>query len=244
MKKTYADLHLLPDVKDKSQTVRMIAKASQLGYRQIAITFPAHVTKDDVEQIRSSCLESEIDLATRVDLTPRTPEELTRSLRKFRRQFEIVAVLSPSKNVARQAARDRRVDLLNFPSYDFRGRFFDMAEAELASTSLASLELDMKPLLTLEGAARARLLSSLRRETAIAHAFDVPIVISSGVSDEHLLRRPTELAALTSLFDLSKTLISDIISENPTAIIRRNRQKLDSHYVVPGIRVVRRGKDC
>lgn len=244
MKKTYADLHLLPDVKDKNQAVRMIAKASHLGYNHVAITFPAHATKDDVEQIRSSCSESKIDLATRIDLRPRTPEELTRSLRKFRRQFEIVAVLSPTKNVARQAAKDRRVDLLNFPSCDFRGRFFDMAEAELASTSLASLELDMKPLLTLEGAARAKLLSSLRRETAIARAFDVPIVISSGVSDEHLMRRPTELAVLTSLFDLSKTLISDVISENPIAIVKRNRQKLDTHYVVPGIRIVRRGRDC
>lgn len=244
MKKTYADLHLLPDVKDKNQTMCMLTKASHLGYHHVAITFPAHATKDDVEQVRSGGSELKMDLATRVDLKPRTPEELTRSLRKFRRQFEIVAVLSPTKNVARQAAKDRRVDLLNFPSCDFRGRFFDMAEAELASTSLASLELDIKPLLTLEGAARARLLSSLRRETAIARGFDVPIVISSGVSDEHLLRRPMELAALTSLFDLSKTLMSDVISKNPLAIIRRNRQKLDTHYVVPGIRVIRRGKDC
>jgi RNase P/RNase MRP subunit p30 len=39
------------------------------------------------------------------------------------------------------------VDLLNFPHLDYHKRFFDRAEAELASSSLATLEVDIKPLL-------------------------------------------------------------------------------------------------
>jgi RNase P/RNase MRP subunit p30 len=146
--------------------------------------------------------------------------------------------------VARQAAKDRRVDLLNFPSLDFHGRFFDKAEAELASHGLASLEIDLKPLLTLEGPGRIRLLSSLRRETSIAQDFGVPIVISSGVSDKMLIRKPRELAALASLFDLDEASAAEAISKNPVAIVKRNRDKLSSRFVAPGIRIVRRGKDC
>jgi len=148
-----------------------------------------------------------------------------------------------SKSVARQAAKDRRVDLLNFPQPDFRRGFFDAAEAELASNCLASLEIDVKPLLTVEGPARIRLLSSLRREVATAREFHVPVVISSGISNEMLMRTPRELAALTSLFDLNRGDAREAVSKNPTAIVRRNREKLESKFVAPGIRIIRRGKN-
>ena len=88
--------------------------------------------------------------------------------------------------MARQAAKDRRVDLLNFPSLDYHKRFFDRAEAELASGSLTALEVDVKPLLVLEGPSRVRLLMSLRREVAIAREFHVPIVVSSGMAEAEI----------------------------------------------------------
>jgi RNase P/RNase MRP subunit p30 len=222
----------------------MIGKASRLGYRLIAVTFPPNSTEEEIRQLRSISKEAEIDMVSRVDLKPRTPNELIYSLRKLRRKFEIIAVVCESKNVARQAAKDRRVDLLNFSSLDFRWRFFDRAEAELASNGLACFEIDMKPLLSLEGSVRVRFLSNLRREASIAKEFHVPIVVSSGVSDAMLLRRPKELAALASLFDLGETSAIEAVSKNPVVIVRRNRDKLSSRFVAPGIRVIRRGKDC
>jgi RNase P/RNase MRP subunit p30 len=114
----------------------------------------------------------------------------------------------------------------------------------LASNALASLEIDVKPLLTLEGPPRIRLLSSLRRETAIARDFHVPIVMSSGVSDELLMRRPKELAGLASLYDLDEASAAEAFSRNPLTIVKRNREKLSVLYVAPGIRVIRMGKDC
>jgi RNase P/RNase MRP subunit p30 len=244
MKRIYADLHLCPNLKDSKHVSQIISKASKLGYRLIAITFPSNLTEEEIRRLRNISKEAKIDLASRVDLKSKTPEELIYNLRKLRRRFEIIAVVCESKNVARQAAKDRRVDLLNFPSLDFRRRFFDKAEAELASNGLASLEIAIKPLLTLEGPARIRLLSNLRREAAIAKDFHVPIVISSGVSDETLMRKPKELAALASLFDLDEASAIEAVSKNPLAIVKRNRDKLSSRFVAPGIRIIRRGKDC
>jgi RNase P/RNase MRP subunit p30 len=244
MKRIYADLHLCPNFKDSEHISQMINKASKLGYRLIAMPFPPNSAEQDIQRFVDVSKEVGIDLASRVDLRPRTPKELIHSLRRFRRRFEIVSVICESKNVARQAAKDRRVDLLNFPSLDFRRRFFDKAEAELASNGLASLEIDIKLLLTLEGPMRVRLLSNLRREVAIAKGFHVPVVISSGVSDKALMRKPRELAALTSLFDLDEALGVKAVSKNPVTIVKRNRDKLGSRFVAPGIRVVRRGKDC
>ncbi|MGB9714612.1 MAG: RNase P subunit p30 family protein [Candidatus Bathyarchaeales archaeon] len=244
MKKAFADLHLCPNLKEFEQTARLVGKAAVLGYRLIAVAFQANSKAEEIEKVKGICQENGIDLATRVDLKPRTPKELIGFLRRVRRRFEVVAVVCDSKNVSRQAAKDHRVDLLNFPSYDFRKRFFDMAEAELASKASAALEIDMKPLLTLEGAARVRLLSILRREAALAKNFHVPVVVSSGVQNEFLMRKPRELASLTQLFDLDMAEALNAVSKTPLAIVKRNREKLSPSFVAPGIRIVRRGKDC
>jgi RNase P/RNase MRP subunit p30 len=243
MKRVYADLHLCADCDRMEQLSRVLTKASKLGYTLVAVPF-RKFSEEQIRRVRKTCEKADVDFASRVDLRPRTPEELIGFLRKLRRRFEIVSVMCESKGVARQAAKDRRVDLLNFPQPDFRRGFFDGAEAELASNCLASLEIDVKPLLTLEGPARIRLLSSLRREVTTAREFHVPIVISSGVSDEMLMRRPRESAALASLFDLCGACALEAVSKNPAAIVKRNREKLGPKFVAPGIRIIRRGKDC
>ena len=244
MRKTYVDLHLRPNLKDPEQVARMMRKASELGYRLTAVSLPSNFREEKIQQLRNICEEAKVDFASRVDLRPQTSKELINSLRKLRRRFEIISIICESKRVSRQAAKDRRVDLLNFPSTSFRRRFFDKAEAELASKSLASFEIDMQPLLILEGSIRIRLLSSLIREVAIAQAFHIPIVVSSGATSELLMRKPRELAALASLFDLDKNSAVEAVSRNPLAIIKRNREKLGSNFVAPGIRIIRRGKDC
>lgn len=244
MKRVYADLHLCPDLNNDEQIERMIRKASELGYRLIAIPLPKNYSEEKVQQLQNICHEHRIDLASRVDLRPKTRRELIKSLRKHRRRFEIVAVICKSKQVARQAAKDRRVDLLNFPSHNPHKRFFDKAEAELASNALTSMEIDMKLLLTLEGRLRIRLLSNLRREVTIAEDYHIPIVISSGVLHELLMRRPRETAALASLFDLAETSSTEAISKNPMVIVKRNREKMKPEFVAPGVRLIRRGKDC
>jgi ribonuclease P/MRP protein subunit RPP1 len=244
MKKAFADLHLRLNLQNSANASRIINKTAALGYRLVAVPLSPETREDENINLQNICSEAKIDLATRVDIKPKNDNDLTHQLRKLRRKFEVICVICENKDVARQAAKDRRVDLLNFPSLDFRKRFFDRAEAELASNSLAALEIDIKPLLILEGPARVRLLSSLRRETSIAREFHVPIVVSSGATNEMLLRKPRELAALATLFDLSETSALEAISQNPMSIVKRNRQKLDSKFVAPGIRVIKEGKDC
>lgn len=244
MRRTYADLHLCANANDLSQFTRLIKKASALGYGLIATPFPSRTNEQQVKRIREMCAEVGLDFAGRVDLVPRTPEELLKELRKVRRGFELVAVMCFSKAVARQAAKDRRVDLLNFPQPDFRKAFFDAAEAELASNCMASLEIDVRPLLVLEKTPRIRLLSMLKREVETAIDFHVPIVASSGVSEELLMRKPLELACLGSLAGLRDSAGVDAVSKNSVALVKRNRGKLDWRFVAPGIRVIRRGKDC
>jgi RNase P/RNase MRP subunit p30 len=243
MKRVFADLHLCLNLKDPAATLRVLSKGAALGYSLVGVPLAAETSADEVASLRAVCSEVGVDFVSRVDLRPRSQDDLMRQLRRLRRKFEVVCVACESKEVARQAAKDRRVDLLSFPLLDFRRRFFDRAEAELACNGLAALEVDVKPLLVLKGPARVRLLSCLRREAAIARSFGVPIAVSSGASQSLLLRKPREMAALAFLFGLDEVSALDAVSRSPVAIVMRNREKLGAGFVAPGIRVVKEGKD-
>ncbi|MCW4017907.1 MAG: hypothetical protein NWF00_04405 [Candidatus Bathyarchaeota archaeon] len=244
MKRTFADLHLRINCKDPTQTKKLSLKAAELGYKQIATTLAPQIRTEEIRQLKTACAEVGLDFVSRVDLRPKSQSDLLGSLRKLRRKFEVICVLCETKEVARQAAKDRRVDLLNFPLLDYRRRFFDRAEAELASSGLAGFEVDVKPILVLEGPARVRFLSCLRREIALALEFKLPLVVSSGVAESLLMRRPREVALLGGLFGLTGEFALDAVSVAPSALVARNREKLGAEFVAPGVRVVKQGADC
>ena len=241
MKRLFADLHLSPTLNDLNYAYQLVKKAKTLGYRLLGFSTNLHSNKNSFISLKNFCKETQIDFVSRIDLTPKNRNELKSQLRSVRRKYEIICVKCETKEVARQAAQDRRVDLLNFPSLYFRKRFFDHAEAELASNSLAALEIDIKPLIILKGSSRTRLLSFLRRETAIAKKFKIPIILSSGIEKTTLQRKPREIATLMDLFDFDATSALDTVSNNPYSIVLRNRKKLSSSFVAPGIRIIKEG---
>lgn len=244
MKHIFADLHLRLNPKNLAPASRIVTKAASLGYDLIAVPFLPDTQKEEMDKLSEICKSAKIDFVNRVDLQARTRDQLISQLRKLRRRYELICVTCETKEIARQAAKDRRVDLINFPSADYTRRFLDKAEAELICNSLAAWEIDAKPLFLLEGSSRARFLSSVRREISIAQDFKIPIVISSGVSNEFLLRKPREMAALAGLFGLDEASALKAISTTPVSMVKRNREKLGPGFVAPGIDVMKEGDDC
>jgi ribonuclease P/MRP protein subunit RPP1 len=242
MKRVFADLHLKINPKDTAAIQQALEKAARFGYKRVGFAFSFGLQEAEVAALKAACTNWGLDLVLRADFKPRNQEDLMHFLRKYRRKLEVICILCDDKEVARQAAKDRRVDLLNFTALDYRKRFFDRAEAELSSCSQTALEIDVKHLLILEGPSRVRLLTSLRREVALAKEFDVPIVLSSGVSETRLMRMPHDLASLSFLLGLNETEALDAVSTNPSSIVMRNREKLGSIFVAPGINVVKEGK--
>jgi RNase P/RNase MRP subunit p30 len=240
----FADLHLAPPLGNVVQTRQLIAKAKELNYRLVGVSLPPEAPRDVVLALQDVCNDIGVDTSTRIDLTPKSPSELLKNLKRFRRRFEIVSVTCLSKAVARQAAKDHRVDLIAFPSSDPRERFFDRAETRVASHGVAALEIDMSLILMTTGFSRARLLHFLRREAATAQKARFPVVITSHAADPLQLRGPHDYASLAGLFDMEKALAMDALSTTPWSIIERNRKKLDPGYVARGVYVVRRGSGC
>jgi ribonuclease P/MRP protein subunit RPP1 len=243
MTRPFADLHLKVNPKETQSLERAIIRAAKFGYRYFSVPFNYEPSTQEIDNLKATCKTVGIEPVLRADLRPRNENDLMINLRRLRRKFDVLCVQCDNKEIARQAAKDRRVDLLNFPNLDYRKRFFDRSEAELASSCLAAYEIDVKPLLVLEGPSRIRFLSSLRREVAIAKDFGVPLIVSSGVSEERLMRMPRDLASLSFLFGLTETEALDAVSTNPVGIVLRNREKLGSNFVAPGITLIKEGTD-
>lgn len=236
--KGFADLYLTPDLADEKKVEKMIRKATDLGYTLVGIPLPrnSHL-RTHVTLLKRTCRDYGIDLATRIDLIPDSPKELLRLLKDCRRKFELVSVKCRSKSVARQAAKDHRVDLLSY-SIRARERFFDNAEARLAQEGGAALEITTTSLLRTSGVSRVFLLSRLRSESAIAMKTGIPIVLSSNATETYEMRAPHDAASLATLLSVGRTDALCMLSTTPFNIVEQNRQKLDGGYITRGVRLV------
>ena len=134
----FIDFHLIAPNEIKEAN-KMISFAKKVGFQGIVMTFsgtPPTILKDNASNIG-------IDLFSRSDLRPNNLNELTIALRNHRRRYDIVAVYCSSKKVARQAAKDHRVDVLNFPDFPLRKSVgFDRSEASLASQASCCYEIN------------------------------------------------------------------------------------------------------
>lgn len=244
MKKPFIDLHLCPPINQIDKVKSLIEKSAELGYGAVGLTFQADTKGENIEQIKKICKDAGLDPILRSDLSPKNARDLLNMLRKVRRIFEVIAVYCGSKEVAIQAAKDQRVDLLFFSQSDPKKHFFSTSEAKIASEKNAALEINLAPLIYLEGYLRIRLLNVLRREVLTATKFGVPIILSSGASSPQMLRKPEDYVFLTYLIGLDVHAAKQAISDNPQRIIERNRRKLSQNYVCPGVYLIKRGKDC
>lgn len=230
----FVDLHTRPALSEDA--IREMADtASKLDFSMLGVTFFDAIDKGIVRRMREICDEFGIELVSRIDLRIDARRKLLSTLGKARRSFEIIGVICVNDKIAHSAAKDRRVDVLNFP----RNRALTRGVAELASRSLTVLEINACDILGSQGFGRIQLLSKLRREVKIAEKYDVPLVVSSGARDKFMLRAPRDLAFLiTSLLDMKVRMALKTVSENPLDIVVRNREKLSPSYVMPGVRIV------
>jgi len=230
----FVDLHLTPA--NSAMSATMLQEASRLGFACVGLTQDTGNRNPSEKDSRRESL----DIARRIDLRPRNPNELTSSLRRIRRRFEIIAVECRSKPIARQAARDHRVDILNFPT-QIQGRRrvrFDRQEASLASGTNCVYEVNLSDLLNNGAHVASRLLSMMTVEVENAIRYDVPVVVSSGADEPLLMRGPRELAASMQLLGIGEEESLDMVSDVPRELVERNRSKLEPGYVSPGVRRV------
>ncbi|TRO51953.1 hypothetical protein E2P71_08385 [Candidatus Bathyarchaeota archaeon] len=216
----FTELCLKPENMDE-----LVSIGKSLGYSAVGLSKKATVDG--------------VDIVKRLDLDPKNPNELIKSLRSSRWNNEIIAVNCRTKTVARQAGKDNRVDLITYPLSDkWKQNFLDPQQANLMRDSNCGYLIDLSLLLIDDRYVLGKRIELLKRNTTNALKKDIPVVASSFATDKWGIRDPNGLASLLSLLDIEEELALDTVSRFPDEIITRNRDKLKDTYVLPGVWVI------
>jgi len=204
---------------------KIITTVKSLGYTRLGLN----------EKIETNT----IDIVKCLDLNPKNPNELLRSLRSYRWKTEIITVNCRTKSVARQAGRDRRVDLINYPITDkWKDNHLDRQQAGLMRDSGSVYLIDLSRLLINDRFLLRKNIEFIKRNKDNAVKRGVPVVASSCATDVWGLRDPYGLAALLSLLDVDEDHALDMISSVPTGLVDKNRVKLKDSYILEGVWVI------
>ncbi len=216
----FTELCLKPENMDE-----LVSIAQSLGYSSIGLSKKANVNG--------------MDIVKRLDLDPKNPNELIKSLRSSRWNNEIISVNCRTKTVARQAGKDNRVDLITYPLSDkWKQNFLDPQQANLMKDSGCGYLIDLSQLLIDDRYVLGKRIELLKRNTHNALKKDILVVASSFAADKWGIRDPYGSAALLSLIDVDEALALDTVSEFPDEMITRNRDKLKPSYTLPGVWVI------
>jgi ribonuclease P/MRP protein subunit RPP1 len=230
--KFFADLHLCPPLDDATNAGSMAEVLNQIEIALVGVVVaPDRLTT--TLPVMNSFKDAGIDVAKRLDLRPRSREELLNSLRRHRSNYDVVAVSCSTESVSRVAVRDRRVDVVQFPKQG-PGSFF---RKNLANTCRAAVEFNVSELI--QGQQHEVRLGRVRREIEIAAGASTSLVGCSGASNCFELRAPRDMAALLQMVGLSPEAAMASVSKVPLAIVKQNRLRTGPHQLEEGVRIVK-----
>ncbi|MEM3462581.1 MAG: RNase P subunit p30 family protein [Candidatus Bathyarchaeia archaeon] len=230
----FADLHLINPGQGLS---RMADRAALLGYGLVGLTLKGR--PEDPGPLRREFLERGVDVALRIDLSPRSKQELLSLLGKYRPVFEVVSVNCASKAICDAASRDGRVDLIFF------GEGPIGPKVRLPKEASSALEVNIRDLISAQGARDiGRALRKIRRDLEVAFENGMEVVASSGAGDPDTMRGPREIASLLKFLGMGPEEALASVSEIPISLVRSNRMKLRGEIVCDGLRILGgRGRD-
>jgi RNase P/RNase MRP subunit p30 len=173
-------------------------------------------------------------------LEPKNANDLLNSLRRNRWNTEVIVVNCRNKPIARQAGKDRRVDLITYPIIeDWNRNYLDRHQANLMKVAGSGYLIDLSKLFVDDPQTLKKRINFLKENTKNALKRDIPVVASSFAENAIRLRDPLGLAALLTLLDIEEEGALDMISTEPYRIIENNRTKLKDSYIAQGVWVIK-----
>lgn len=228
---TYLDLHVIPRTEDAAACERMASLFATAHYATVGLTVTTGLRSEQVRSVRRVFEDHGVSTVLRVDLKPSSRTELLRLLRRFRNQYDIVAVRCLNQQVAMVSCRDRRVDLVFFDSANSNFRF----NHTLARLLHGALEFNLVSDLT-QGDDWA--FARIRKAIMIAREHQVNVVLSSGAKGYEMVRTPFQISALAMTLGLSQEASIRGVSSTPSLIVTGNRKKRAPEYVEEGVQIV------
>jgi len=204
----FYDLYLAPNLLDKSSLSKIVAFAQKLGYHGIAIEGKIEGTFENNPQIR---------IYRRKTIYANEIKEVKKALRTTNIKNTIIAANFQNRAVASWCARDSRIKILSITLNNIKK--LHKNTIKIASRNDTFLEISLFDLLFDTYTPLVKRLSLLSQKVKEIIKLNGKLIISSRATNLFQMRCPKDVIALTSMFDLDKSMAKTAISENPQNII-------------------------
>ncbi|MFW9914903.1 MAG: RNase P subunit p30 family protein [Candidatus Thorarchaeota archaeon] len=159
------------------------------------------------------------------------------ALGRERSKTHLISVYSEGSDLAKWAAKDRRVDSIAVPLPTI-SKIVDIALVKLMATNGKALEIHLQEIIGAIGSRRIVLLRNLHRAIARAKQGACKIILGSGTSKITHLRAPRDMASILHIAGLDYEESLQTISSIPLEILRKNEQRLSRDFIAPGVATI------
>lgn len=208
------DLHVAPRSLEDAHGIASLLAG--MGVRCVAIDNP---NPREARAYTKPFIEAGLEAYTRVTIEADSWGKALKALRRISPHYDLVAVKPKSAEVARHAAKDPRVALVQLPPG--MARYMDRSQARLLREGGAGVEVSLLPLLHSDDPRR-----SLRGIMIIARraaAYEAMLVITSGARSKWELWSPAAIRALLVSFGVPENIASLSVTGYPSSILYSKR---------------------
>ena len=172
------------------------------------------------------------DVVDGVEIVADNPESAAGAVGAHRKSRTLLLVRGGTDRLNRFAVEQERVDVLTRP-FDGDGDVNHVLE-KAARDHGVRLEVDLGPVLRLDGGRRVQALRKLRKLRELVDAYDAPYVVSATPESHHQLRSPRDLDALGEVLGFDDGAVETGLREW-ARLTARNRERLSESFIAPGV---------
>jgi len=235
MRSKFAEVTITPRTTSEEELVKIIDTADFLGFKILGINVHIKNLKDIYPLKNKIMRDYKMELVSRIDVTLPDINLVKRYLRKYRRKVELISLRGISRKLIAFGCRDRRVDIIRVdPRYKFtlfKGDIIQLLEQDKV------IELTARPLLYASNKKEfVRTLQLYAKTLRVVSKKKIKFIFGSGAGTFTEMRDARSLASvLVSLFNINYITALDSMSKNVWTLIDRNRFKLSSRFIWPGV---------
>jgi ribonuclease P/MRP protein subunit RPP1 len=235
----FYDFHIHSSFSEGESTVEEIAqRAKFLGFKGICFV-QYFKDRSQISHLKEkiSKISKETNLEIFIGLEAKNPEELNRLI-DMRRDYDILLVQGSDIDLNRKAVQAKEVDILTHPEFNRKDHGFNHVMARLSSSNKVAIEINFREILLSSKNRRSMIMHNISENVKLCKKFRVPIIICSGAISYWQLKDPKILLSMGCILGLDLNEAKKALSETPEKIIKMIKERHDSKWIRPGVKVI------
>lgn len=239
---SYFESRLKINVDDFAEIERKLKFCQKLRITNLILEPKNDIVKLNSELKQRISKISTLNIYYRINLRPKSLNDLKKRLRPYNNFSDIISVESTDKNIQIQAAKDSRVDIISFSDQNVI-KTISPGIISLTKQNKSFIEFSLAPIMVRNQAIQSKYLRSLYRAVQLAVQLKANYIISGNFDDLFKLRHPRALISVChTLLGIPLLRAKKAFSENVLSLINRVQTRQDKNIIESGVKLLNEGE--